>query len=159
MICVIFQRWIGIEFVMAGCSTHMSFGKKSLAAYVSWFKRFFRVLPTSWVGWNASKPTKNAVCCLIDPQLFFFSLGKVFLEVAPITDRTLDIVGYLCLSSLRSYYDVKRVGDTPRVTIREFRIWRRQRQRQRHKLMILLVEWRKIIVLHVRHAFWCNVLT
>ena len=43
--------------------------------------------------------------------------------------------------------------------IREFKIWRRQRQRQRHKSMIWLVEWRKIIVLPVRHAFWCNVLT
>jgi len=36
---------------------------------------------------------------------------------------------------------------------REFKIWRRQRQRKRHKSMIWLVEWRKIIVLHVRHAF------
>ena len=36
---------------------------------------------------------------------------------------------------------------------------RRERQRQRHKSMIWLVEWRKIIVLHVRHAFCCNVLT
>ena len=43
--------------------------------------------------------------------------------------------------------------------IREFKIWRRQRQRQCHKSMIPLVEWRKMIVLHVRHAFWCNVLT
>ena len=42
---------------------------------------------------------------------------------------------------------------------RELKIWRRQRQRQRHKSMIWLVEWRKIIVLHVQHAFWCNVLT
>ena len=42
---------------------------------------------------------------------------------------------------------------------REFKIWRRQRQRQRHKSMIWLVEWRKIIVPHVWHAFWCNVLT
>ena len=41
----------------------------------------------------------------------------------------------------------------------EFKIWRRQRQRQRHRSIIWLVEWRKIIVLHVRHAFWCNVLT
>ena len=29
-------------------------------------------------------------------------------------------------------------------------------QRQRHKSMIWLVECGKIIVLHVRHAFWCN---
>ena len=43
--------------------------------------------------------------------------------------------------------------------IREFKIWRRQRQRQRHKSMIWLGEWRKIIVPHVQHAFWCNVLT
>ena len=43
--------------------------------------------------------------------------------------------------------------------IRELKIWRRQRQRQRHKSMIWLVEWRKIIVLHVRHAFRCIVLT
>ena len=35
--------------------------------------------------------------------------------------------------------------------------WWRQRQRQRHRSMIWLVERRKIIVLHVRHAFWCNV--
>ena len=34
--------------------------------------------------------------------------------------------------------------------------WLRLRPRQRHKLMIWLVEWRKIIVLHVRHAFWCT---
>ena len=37
--------------------------------------------------------------------------------------------------------------------------WRRRRQRQCHKSMIWLVEWEKIIVLHVRHAFWCNFLT
>ena len=37
-----------------------------------------------------------------------------------------------------------------RVT-REFKTWRWQRQR--HKAMIWLVEWRKIIVLQVRHAF------
>ena len=43
--------------------------------------------------------------------------------------------------------------------IRELKIWRRQRRRQRHKSMIWLVEWRKIIVLHVQHAFWCSVLT
>ena len=29
-------------------------------------------------------------------------------------------------------------------------------QRQRHQSMIWLVEWGKIIVLHVRHAFWCE---
>ena len=34
--------------------------------------------------------------------------------------------------------------------------WRRQRQR--HKSMIWLVEWGKIIVLHVRHTFWCEFL-
>ena len=38
----------------------------------------------------------------------------------------------------------------------EFKIWRRQRQRQRHKSMIWLVVWGKIIVLHVQHAFWCH---
>ena len=42
---------------------------------------------------------------------------------------------------------------------RAFKIWWRQRQRQRHKSMIWLVEWRKTIVLQVQHAFWCNVLT
>ena len=39
---------------------------------------------------------------------------------------------------------------------REFKKWRRQRPRQYHKLMIWLIEWGKIIVLHVRHDFWCN---
>ena len=43
--------------------------------------------------------------------------------------------------------------------IREFKKWRRQRQRQGQKSMIWLVEWRKIMMLHVQHAFWCNVLT
>ena len=38
--------------------------------------------------------------------------------------------------------------------VREFKIWRRQSQRQRHKSIIWLVEWRKIIVRHVWHAFW-----
>ena len=46
-----------------------------------------------------------------------------------------------------------------KLPIREFKIWRRQRQRQRHKSMIWLVEWRKTIVLHVRHAFCSDVLT
>ena len=36
---------------------------------------------------------------------------------------------------------------------REFKIWRRQRQRQHHKSIIWLVEWKKIIVLHVHYAF------
>ena len=40
---------------------------------------------------------------------------------------------------------------------RVFKKW--LRQWQRHKSMIWLVEWGKIIVLHVRHAFWCNFLT
>ena len=38
-------------------------------------------------------------------------------------------------------------------------IVRRQRQRRRHKSIISMAEWKNIIVLHVRHAFWCNVLT
>ena len=46
----------------------------------------------------------------------------------------------------------------PFVVLREFKK-RQQLQRQRHKSMIGLVEWWKIIVLHVRHAFWCNFLT
>ena len=39
--------------------------------------------------------------------------------------------------------------------IREFKIWGRQRQqqRQRHKPMIWLVEWGKIIVLHVQRIW------
>ena len=41
-------------------------------------------------------------------------------------------------------------------SIREFKKWRRQLPRQRHKLMIWLVEWGKIIVLHVRHDFLYN---
>ena len=36
--------------------------------------------------------------------------------------------------------------------LREFKQGRRQRQRQHEKTMIWLVEWWKIIVLHVRHA-------
>ena len=39
---------------------------------------------------------------------------------------------------------------------RDFKIWRRHLQWQHHKSMIWLVEWRKIIVLHVRHGFRCN---
>ena len=39
---------------------------------------------------------------------------------------------------------------------REFKKWRRQRPRQRHKSMIWMVEWGKIILLHMWHAFWCN---
>ena len=42
------------------------------------------------------------------------------------------------------------------VSTGSFKKWRRQRQRQRHKSMIWLVEWGKITVLHVRHAFPCN---
>lgn len=81
MICVIFQRWIGIEFVMAGCSTRIGFRKacKCIAASVSWFKGFSRVLPTSWVGWNAGKPKENAVCYLIETYfVFFFSRKSLF---------------------------------------------------------------------------------
>ena len=37
-------------------------------------------------------------------------------------------------------------------------IWGRQRQRQRRKPMIWLVEWGKIIGLHVQRTFWCNFL-
>ena len=40
-----------------------------------------------------------------------------------------------------------------RANFMKFKIWRRQRQRQRHKSMISLVEWRKIIVLQGQHAF------
>ena len=36
----------------------------------------------------------------------------------------------------------------------EFKKWRKQWQRQRHKSIIWLVEWWKVIVLHVRHLFW-----
>ena len=38
-------------------------------------------------------------------------------------------------------------------SIREFKIWGQQRQRQRQKSIMSLVEWGKIIVLHVQHAF------
>ena len=41
----------------------------------------------------------------------------------------------------------------------EFKKWRRQRGQRRHKSMIWLVEWGKIIVLHVQQDFWCNFLT
>jgi len=54
--------------------------------------------------------------------------------------------------------EVAWLFQTSRVT-REFKIWRRERRRQRHKLMIWMVKWRKMIVLHVRRAFCCNVLT
>ena len=43
-----------------------------------------------------------------------------------------------------------------------FFIWHREfkkRRWQRHKSLVWLVECGKIIVLHVRHAFWCNFLT
>ena len=45
-----------------------------------------------------------------------------------------------------------------KLPFREFKEWRQQRQQQRHKPMIWFVEGGNIIVLHVRHAFWCNVL-
>ena len=43
--------------------------------------------------------------------------------------------------------------------IRELMQRRWQRQRQRQKTMTWLVEWGKIIVLHVRHVLWWNYLT
>ena len=43
------------------------------------------------------------------------------------------------------------------IFISEFKNWRRQQQR--HISMIWLVGWWNIIVLHVRHAFWCYFLT
>ena len=48
------------------------------------------------------------------------------------------------------------------IDIREFKKRRRERLRHHHKSMLWLVELGKIIVQHVqhvRHAFWCNVLT
>ena len=45
-------------------------------------------------------------------------------------------------------------SDRDHVSIKEFKIWRRQRQRQRHKSMIWLVEWRRIIVLHPVHRLF-----
>ena len=54
---------------------------------------------------------------------------------------------------------------SPKSVKREFKKWwlqwqrLRQRQRQRHKSMILLVGRRKMIRLHVWHAFWCSLLT
>ena len=56
----------------------------------------------------------------------------------------------------RFHYRRRReLGAYARTTaIREFKKWRRQRQRQRHKLRLWLVERGKIIVLHVRHAYW-----
>ena len=56
-------------------------------------------------------------------------------------------------------FTVSWIRPLPRGDNREVKIWRQQRQLQCHKSMIWLVEWRKIIVLHVRHAFWCNFLT
>ena len=49
------------------------------------------------------------------------------------------------------------LSSTSSLVIGEFKKWRRQRQR--HKCMISLAEWGKIIVLHVRLAFWYNLLT
>ena len=45
----------------------------------------------------------------------------------------------------------KRLNDLT-LLIRELKQGRRQRQRRREKTMIWLVEWGKIIVLHVRHT-------
>ena len=46
-----------------------------------------------------------------------------------------------------------------RPCLSSLKIWRLQCQRQRHKSMNWSVEWGKIIVLHVRHALWCNLLS
>ena len=41
-----------------------------------------------------------------------------------------------------------------KLLIRELKLWERERQRQRHKWRIWLVEWRTMSVLHVQHAFY-----
>ena len=41
---------------------------------------------------------------------------------------------------------------------RELSKWRQQWQQPFHKSVIWLIEWGKILVLHVRQAFWCNFL-
>ena len=120
-----------------------------------------------WFDWlNEEKYS----CCTLFGAMFWRSLPNHDVkfsylnfwpqrELAPVN---LLVFAYTCMKTLRgkqakvhSAYFVQR----DRHGIRELKIWRRQRQRQRHKSMIWLVEWRKIIVLHVRHAFWCNVLT
>ena len=40
---------------------------------------------------------------------------------------------------------------------REFKKWRQERLRRHHKSTIWLMEWRTIIVLHVRHPFWWKI--
>ena len=100
------------------------------------------------------------------PQIEPCSLQSLQSSVVRASDQLTEGCGfksYLGLGFFRVYF-------SPRIYViscccccfsnnREFKIWRRQRQRQRHKSMIWLVEWREIIVLHVRHAFWCNVMT
>jgi len=93
------------------------------------------------------------MCCVLQPSS---KLGQVFLVVSD-NDRLFYTFWWKCSRRFYKLRDV--IHSILWAFVRELKIWRQQRQQQRHKSMIWLVEWRKIIVLHVRHAFWCNVLT
>ena len=94
------------------------------------------------------------------------SLGYIFVRMRSVISKP-QRWGRHMSTLLASFFLPKKPGQSILFTSnmpssqenREFKKWLRQRQRQRHKSMIWLVEWGKIIVLHVRHAFWCNVLT
>ena len=71
------------------------------------------------------------------------------------TGHTFNALIFPYLTCHRTYCGVIAVAvAVAMVDTREFRKWRRQRQRD--KLMIWLVKWAKIIALV---AFWCNFLT
>ena len=91
------------------------------------------------------------------------SLGYIFVRMRSVISKP-QRWGRHMSTLLASFFLPKKPGQSILFTSnmpssqenREFKKWLRQRQRQRHKSMIWLVEWGKIIVLHVRHAFWCN---
>ena len=108
--------------------------------------------------------------CVDDVSIWWQMFNVVFLCPKRCFQFNYRIVG-THFSSIMTLNNCKMIAETRSYIFRwrsrlrrrlvcliSLKIWRRQRQPQRHKSMNWLVEWGKIIVLHVRHAFWFNLL-
>ena len=114
--------------------------------------------------WNCCNPqfkSRKLVYSLHDIYISFLQAHKAAQPPAWLIVQLIEHFTNIAAVRVRVCFSPEffRSTNAPNCENREFKIWRWQHQRQLHKSKIWLVEWRKTIVLHVRHAFCCNVLT
>ena len=123
--------------------------------YIYAHERKLRKIRTSMLNDSPERTTRERSPC--SPYLNPNNTTKGVISVTPNENFIFLFIEYVAHTKIAS-----TTGEENRTmsqlifnpkTNREFKKWRRKRQWQHHKSMIWLVEWEKIIVPHVWHAF------